>query len=106
MSKRSVRRTLREQIHNSRFEFRRIVRPVAVDLPRLSGEGPVVRLAPRMNRIVGFLHPVVGAQMYRHRHHARWSLGRVNLAGGFKRARDLNAEVHVHRLIAARGVVI
>lgn len=41
-----------------------------------------------------------------HRHHAGRSLSRVNFPGAFKGAIDLNAEVHVHRQLAARGVVI
>lgn len=32
--------------------------------------------------------------------------GVVSIPGGFKRARDLNAEVHVHRQVAACEVVI
>ena len=44
--------------------------------------------------------------MHSHRHYARGSLGSVDLPGGFKRAHDLNAEVHVHWQITARGVVI
>ena len=59
-----------------------------------------------MNRVVGFLHPIIGAYMRRYGHQARRTLGGADFPGGFKWARDLNAEVRVHRQVAACGVVI
>src|SRR5438093_1361196 len=78
----------------------------AVNLPRLSGEGPVVRRTPGMNRVVGLLHAVIGAHMHGHRRLARRGLDRMDFAFGFKRAHNLNSKVHVHRHVPACRMMV
>src|SRR5690242_10652919 len=59
-----------------------------------------------MNRVMSFLHPLVGAHVNRRRHSTGRRDGGVDFIGGFESARDFHAEIHIHRLVAARGMVI
>src|SRR4051794_9432798 len=55
--------SLRQEVQHDRFQLRRIVGPVAVDLPGKTSEDSVVRFCPLMDRMVRAVELIVTAFM-------------------------------------------
>jgi hypothetical protein len=97
---------LSQEIHHGRFKLRRIVGPVAVDLPGTTRKGSVVRFCPFMYRIVSRVKLIVTAPVNGYGGLAGRSIRLVDFSGGNEASRDFDAEVHSHGVAAAGRMVI
>src|SRR5262249_23738844 len=81
------------QAEDVRTDLRRVAvpfgLPVAVDLPARAGQGVPVLGAPAVDRVVGLVQAVVGAEVGRGGHQAGWGGGAEDLAVPGERGRDL-----------------
>src|SRR4051794_16451459 len=95
-----------EEIQHQRLQLRRVVVPIAVNLPRDSAQRTAALPCPCVNRAVRLGQAVIGADMSGDGCFAARSTYRSDLAGCGEVARDLDAEVDVHRIAVAGGMVI
>ena len=90
-------RPLLEEVHDRRLSVSRVRRRISVDLPRLPGGLPPVRLHPLFDSFVCLVHTAVRPAVDGDGSFATWRFGRVHFARSFKCARDLDAEVAQYR---------
>src|SRR5262245_15372308 len=95
-----------QQINDLRFKLRRVVGPIAVDLPRAPAERAPGRRAPGMDRVMRLREFIVATHMRGHHHLAGRRLGADYFAFTLKGPNYLDPEVDVHWFIATSRMMV
>src|SRR5580700_11225465 len=100
-------RALLQEIDDRRLRVGRIGGRISVDLPGASRGFSVAARHPLADRVVRFVQAVVWSAVHGDGGFASWRFGGVHFAGGFKCARDFDAEVtHVWVMVEEDVVAV
>src|SRR5215831_968430 len=86
-----------QQVEDLCLKLRFIIRPVAVNLPRVAGEFTIGSSAPRSNRVVCAAESGITADVCDHGHFTRRCLSADYFAFTIEGTNDLHTEVNLHR---------